>query len=527
MNAHTPPGTPGTPPTGSGGPHRPSGPAGTGFFNWIRSLGISRGYDRWFAGVAGGIATRAGIDPLIVRGIFIVLAVLGGPGLLLYLAGWLLLPDQGGRIHLEEVFRGRAGAAAVIGTVAVGLGLLYTLGFNIFGFPGVGEWRPWGFFWLPDWLSVTLTVLMWIVVTAGLVFLASRIFLRHGRKVREEGASAPTGAAPSGTSPRESTPDGATSDGAFPGSTFLAGASTTGASTEGAARGSGTPDDQAPTVPLEERIEDWSRKAAEGAERFGTRAGEWGEQVGKQADEWSARYAERYDHRKLGPAHIIITLAFALLAGGAAALWAVMNDRTTMPAVLTTALLAATGVLGISIIIAGVRGRNSGGIGFLAFCGVVALTFTSIVPEGTHFQPFGVQHVTSDTASSLLIAGTSEIDLTDRGTESGTGAGSTTSAQEDQNVWTVFGNANVTVPSDAPYTVKVWVLAGNISGPDAQGTITSTSGPLISRTMMSDGPEPDADSRAGSQAGSQADAAQTVTIYMLGGNVRVREELSR
>src|SRR5690554_3031070 len=79
-------------------------PFGAGFFAWLRQLGISRDTDRWFAGVAGGIARRSGIDPIIVRGIFVVLALLGGPGILLYLAGWLLLPDQGGRIHLEEVF---------------------------------------------------------------------------------------------------------------------------------------------------------------------------------------------------------------------------------------------------------------------------------------------------------------------------------------------------------------------------------------------------------------------------------------
>ena len=47
------------------------------------------------AGVAGGIARELGIDPLFVRAAFVLLAVAGGSGLVLYAAGWLLLPDEG------------------------------------------------------------------------------------------------------------------------------------------------------------------------------------------------------------------------------------------------------------------------------------------------------------------------------------------------------------------------------------------------------------------------------------------------
>ena len=46
-------------------------------------------------GVAGGLAARLDIDPLIVRGAFVVLAVAGGGGILLYLLGWLLLAEDG------------------------------------------------------------------------------------------------------------------------------------------------------------------------------------------------------------------------------------------------------------------------------------------------------------------------------------------------------------------------------------------------------------------------------------------------
>ena len=47
------------------------------------------------AGLCGGIARQWGVDPLLVRVGFAVLALSGGVGLVLYLAGWLLLPTDG------------------------------------------------------------------------------------------------------------------------------------------------------------------------------------------------------------------------------------------------------------------------------------------------------------------------------------------------------------------------------------------------------------------------------------------------
>jgi phage shock protein PspC (stress-responsive transcriptional regulator) len=46
------------------------------------------------AGVAAGIARSLGVDPVVVRVAFAVLTLAGGAGLPLYLAGWLLIPDE-------------------------------------------------------------------------------------------------------------------------------------------------------------------------------------------------------------------------------------------------------------------------------------------------------------------------------------------------------------------------------------------------------------------------------------------------
>jgi phage shock protein C len=49
--------------------------------------------DRKVAGVCGGLAEYFNVDPTLIRVLFVVLAVCGGAGLVLYLAMWILVPD--------------------------------------------------------------------------------------------------------------------------------------------------------------------------------------------------------------------------------------------------------------------------------------------------------------------------------------------------------------------------------------------------------------------------------------------------
>ncbi len=51
--------------------------------------------DRMLAGVAAGLAHYFGVDVMIVRIAFVVLTVVGGAGIPLYLAGLLLIPEEG------------------------------------------------------------------------------------------------------------------------------------------------------------------------------------------------------------------------------------------------------------------------------------------------------------------------------------------------------------------------------------------------------------------------------------------------
>ena len=57
------------------------------------------------AGVAAGFADYLGVDPTLVRIGFVVLALMGGIAVPLYLAGWLLIPEEdGGRTVAEALF---------------------------------------------------------------------------------------------------------------------------------------------------------------------------------------------------------------------------------------------------------------------------------------------------------------------------------------------------------------------------------------------------------------------------------------
>jgi len=48
---------------------------------------------RMIAGVCGGLADYFNIDATLVRVLFLLLAVFGGTGLVIYIVMWLIVPD--------------------------------------------------------------------------------------------------------------------------------------------------------------------------------------------------------------------------------------------------------------------------------------------------------------------------------------------------------------------------------------------------------------------------------------------------
>jgi phage shock protein C len=87
--------------------------------------------DRVVAGVAGGLARYFGIDPVLLRIAFVVLVFAGGSGILLYLIGWLVIPEERpGEAVGAAVARERsewAQGPELVGLALIALGVFFLL----------------------------------------------------------------------------------------------------------------------------------------------------------------------------------------------------------------------------------------------------------------------------------------------------------------------------------------------------------------------------------------------------------------
>lgn len=77
--------------------------------------------DEAFKGVCAALARTTDTDPVLWRVAVVVLTVFGGSGLLLYLAGWLTIPEEGTDVSLAERWlRGRDLSRAAVVALVVG-----------------------------------------------------------------------------------------------------------------------------------------------------------------------------------------------------------------------------------------------------------------------------------------------------------------------------------------------------------------------------------------------------------------------
>ena len=115
--------------------------------------------DRMLAGVCGGLARYLNIDPVVVRVLVAALTVVGGAGFVLYVAAWLLVPEEGSDTSIVSerlpAGRGRFDARTIGFAIA---GVLIVL-----AVASTGPWSGWSFPW-------TLLALAFI----ALLFLPSR-----------------------------------------------------------------------------------------------------------------------------------------------------------------------------------------------------------------------------------------------------------------------------------------------------------------------------------------------------------------
>ncbi|HSK91399.1 MAG TPA: PspC domain-containing protein [Euzebyales bacterium] len=84
--------------------------------------------DKVIAGVAGGLGRYLGVDPVVIRIALVVFALSGGAGVLLYLIGWIAIPEEApGEVPAQAARPERSNGAVILGAVLVAAGgLLFT-----------------------------------------------------------------------------------------------------------------------------------------------------------------------------------------------------------------------------------------------------------------------------------------------------------------------------------------------------------------------------------------------------------------
>lgn len=82
--------------------------------------------NRVIAGVCGGLGAHFRVDPVIVRIAFVALSFAGGLGIVLYVAGWVLIPESGGakQVWSPGLTLQRHGGRTVAAGVLLAAGLL-------------------------------------------------------------------------------------------------------------------------------------------------------------------------------------------------------------------------------------------------------------------------------------------------------------------------------------------------------------------------------------------------------------------
>ena len=482
--------TPGTPPPAAS-PQPTDGPApdgaprpdGGGFFGAVRRLGVQRSDDRWVGGVCAGVADRLGIDPLVVRGLLVVTFLLSGVGAVAYAIAWALLPERrDGRIHAEELVAGRFDTA-VLGAAAL---LVIGLGRGDNGWWNAGPRWAHGVFgvlsgllWLGFVVAVAVTVL--VLVTRSRP-PRGPVPPWAGQPPRPPyGPYGPTPGQPSAPVPSAPTAASTSAPSSAPTS------APTAAPPYGTPPHTGTPA-HAPYGP-------YASGAPSGPPATASYA---------TAPYAAAPYASRphastphvpapTKPRRRGPGAtsvgVVVALALLTFAGLLAAERA---DRYDGPVLLTT--LGVTAVLaGAGVVVAGLRGRSSGSLGFLAIVALlVSLPAGAVEHRSWTWDEAGVHRpgapvvVTSRAAAQDGLrfgAGEATLDLTD------------VPLTDDLLVVPISvgaGRLDVVVPADAAVEATARIGLGSATW-DVDGQYESTSGIGIGGTTFRD----DA-SRAGS-----------------------------
>jgi len=125
-------------------------------------------------GVCGGVASYFGLDPTLVRIVWVLLIFMGGVGIVLYLAGMILMPTEPAGAPSQQISAPGNSAKKVFGGLLIAVGalwILHNLGIHF-----------WGFWWGISWE----TVLALLLIGFGLMLLFEK---RNSSGVKKEESS--------------------------------------------------------------------------------------------------------------------------------------------------------------------------------------------------------------------------------------------------------------------------------------------------------------------------------------------------
>lgn len=401
----------------------PAAPPSTShrFFTWMRSLNIQR-EPGWIGGVATGIATRLGIDPLIVRGIIVVVAILGGPALLVYAAAWLLLPDLNDKIHLEQVLKGE------LEPPVAGIGVLVLLALLPVS---QGFWFAGSAFWGEPYWGAAVGRALWTLVILGLaIWLVVWIARRPNMIPTVKANMTPSPPAPPANAP------------------------------------------SADFAAWREQQAAWkAENVAYRQQQNAERAAAFRSLHEEQRAAWDARQAvarARNLRTRPNPLFTILVIGLALVAGGLTALW--IQDGELDVTTTVAGLSVALAVLALGMIANGVRGRRPGGAAGLAWLVVIPLIFFTWFPQNSHFQyannaSFEPVDRAGDYADVFVAAGGEvHFDLEDYYDNNLSQRGNV--EPDDVYLFVLSGDVTVDLPADAYSEVNARILGGSVQEGD-------------------------------------------------------------
>jgi phage shock protein C len=125
----------------------------TEIINEPRRLTRPKG-DRWLGGVASGLGAYFDLSPTIYRIAFVVLALAGGTGVLLYVVAWLVIPEEGSADSIagEELRKHRDHPRRLLGLAILGLAAILALSSAHF-------WPSPGNFWVA--IALLIAAIAW------------------------------------------------------------------------------------------------------------------------------------------------------------------------------------------------------------------------------------------------------------------------------------------------------------------------------------------------------------------------------